>query len=193
MGTTYRIQTGIGAGLSDNEAAKNERVQLYWEGQPLTSFKDQDQMLHVMREINPKTGKSYYSESAAYRKTVEALIANSVGVEGVNYDPTEKRAENFIRGLEDDALRQTYNEVVAKAGGKDARAKLEAVRWLQDPANAETIARMEQVTGLGGTNRPLEQELKNAGPMRWQMSTDDASDIPQNTGAPVSPDLVTEL
>ena len=149
----FRDQNGY---LTLNQADAVEQV---------TQFRNQDEMLAAMSLTHPSTGEDLYSKSPAYRRGFDAIIANTpastVGVELESRQaiPTD---EEMLKGLMEDAARQRYAQLVEKAGGGDAIAKLELARAMLNPTEEQhgEFSLIQSQTDLAST-RPMEQYLKS--------------------------------
>src|SRR6185436_1111088 len=165
-------------GVSQPDSASKKKVTFKWTGEdgverPLEAFASQEQMLHVMSDRNPETGKAYCDEDAAVRNEVKRLIANTANVPGVSTLGQRRSVvpdnATFLKGLKRDALIQRRNELVERAGGNDAIAKLELAEALMNPAFAEAAYEMEAATEVPTPYADLLRQRKERGegPLQW--------------------------
>ena len=133
--------------------------------EPVTSFRDMNEVIKYMSHKNPKTGRAYYDESAQVRAAVERVIANTpaevlnVQLEPRTPIPTD---EEMLRGLRADALRQQHDILVEKAGGGDLMAKYQLAQMIMNPTEEQyqSFSELQKLTQPEGS-KPYEQRLKD--------------------------------
>lgn len=131
----------------------------------VTQFRDQTEMLAAMDLKHPSTGEDLYSKSPAYRRGFDGIMANtSASSVGVDLEPRQAipTDEEMLKGMMEDAARQRFAQLVDKAGGNDAIAKLELARAMINPTEAQhnEFSLIQTQTDLAST-RPMEQYLKS--------------------------------
>ncbi|MDK2744314.1 MAG: hypothetical protein NDI90_15510 [Nitrospira sp. BO4] len=130
----------------------------------LTSFKDSDELVRAMSVIDPATGKAYYDTNEAYREAVIELVANTPAEQvGIQLEPRNPIPDNdqMMQGLLEDAYRAEFSDWVDRAGGTDARAKLQFAQHFMNPSD-ETRTVLEGINRLTqrDAGRPFETFLK---------------------------------
>ena len=154
-------------------------------GERITSFQSQAEMLKCMSATHPETGESLYEKSEVFRRSVEEIINNTsaetLGVQLEPRSPIPTDAE-FLQGLQEDARRQEYSQLVERAGGNDAIAKLEFAKSLVNPTEAqyEQYSEINQLTQMDAS-RPMESYLRarkaaGLGPDRQSIQAFDVRD-----------------
>jgi len=169
-------------GLSDSQMAGKKRMTITRElpdGRkvPITCFESMQDVTDAMDLVDPETGKNIYHSNPAFRETVKDLMANSPKVMA---EPTLARRSvvptnaEFLKGLKRDALIQRRNELVEKAGGNDAIAKLALAEALMNPEFADAAYEMEAATE---TPTPYADMLRarkeqGLGALQWNFAVD---------------------
>jgi hypothetical protein len=117
-----------------------------------------------MSVIDPATGKAYYDTNEAYREAVIELVANTPAEQvGIQLEPRNPIPDNdqMMQGLLEDAYRAEFSDWVDRAGGTDARAKLQFAQHFMNPSD-ETRTVLEGINRLTqrDAGRPFETFLK---------------------------------
>jgi len=180
MGNYCSIQ--LVGGLSDKDMAGKKRMTITREladGRkvPITCFESMQDVTDAMDLVDPETGKNIYHSNPAFRETVKDLMAVSPKVMA---EPTLARRsviptnEEFLKGLKRDALIQRRNELVEKAGGNDAIAKLTMAEALMTPEFAEAAYEMEAATEVATPYADMLKQRKEQGlgPLQWNYAVD---------------------
>ncbi len=135
------------------------------EGERVTAFKDSTEMMQAMELRHPDTHRDLYQSDPLFRQSVEGILANTEAAAiGVRVEPRQAipTDEEMMQGLLDDAARQSYAQLVDRAGGNDAISKLELARMIQNPSQDEREA-LGHINGMTdqSASRPLETAMKN--------------------------------
>lgn len=183
MGRYGSIQ--LGAGRSDKAMAGDRRYKITRNdenGKPvqLTKFEDREEQVEAMM-VRDEDGRFTYDTDPVYRETVNDLSAASTFNE-----PTLSRLspipddQTFLAGLKRDALIQRRNELVEKAGGNDAVAKLELAEALMSPEFREAALELEAATEQPTPWADMLKARKAAGegPLAWSFAVDEATAHP---------------
>lgn len=154
------------------------------DGERITSFASQAEMMQAMELRHPTTGKDLYQTDPLYRSAIEGLLASTdaktvgIATEPMQAIPTD---DVMMRGLAEDAARQRYQELVDRAGGNDAVAKYELARILQNPTpeEREGFLMIDRATTV---QRPMEDYLKSRraaglGPQKDSIAFESVADL----------------